>query len=74
MAKALEGFDAGRAAEEANMHHEDLALWKLGFERYEKARKLNPAQWAALHKRNLDGEFFDDMIDALMPAHDAAAV
>lgn len=37
----------------------------LGWLRYEKARKLNPAQWAALHQRNLAGERFDDMIDAL---------
>jgi hypothetical protein len=37
----------------------------LGWTRYEKARKLNPAQWAELHQRNLAGETFDDMIDAL---------
>jgi hypothetical protein len=37
----------------------------LGWTRYEKARKLNPAQWAELHQRNLRGETFDDMIDAL---------
>jgi hypothetical protein len=37
----------------------------LGWTRYEKARKLNPAQWAELHQRNLKGERFDEMIDAL---------
>ena len=37
----------------------------LGWTRYEKARKLNPAQWAELHQRNLRGENFDNMIDAL---------
>ena len=37
----------------------------LGWTRYEKARKLNPAQWAELHQRNIRGENFDDMIDAL---------
>ena len=37
----------------------------LGWTRYEKARKLNVAQWAELHQRNLKGENFDDMIDAL---------
>jgi hypothetical protein len=37
----------------------------LGWTRYEKARKLNPAQWAELHQRNLRDENFDDMIDAL---------
>jgi hypothetical protein len=36
-----------------------------GWVRYEKARKLSPAQWAELHQRNLRGENFDDMIDAL---------
>jgi hypothetical protein len=40
----------------------------LGWTRYEKARKLNPAQWAELHQRNLRGENFDDMIDALPAA------
>jgi hypothetical protein len=41
------------------------AMALLGWTRYEKARKLNPAQWAELHQRNLRGENFDDMIDAL---------
>jgi len=36
-----------------------------GWVRYEKARRLNPRQWAELHARNLAGETFDDMIDAL---------
>lgn len=36
-----------------------------GWTRYEKARKLTPTQWADLHARNLRGETFDDMIDAL---------
>ena len=50
-------------------HHEDLARWKLGYERYEKARKLNPRAFTALHKRNLAGERFDDMIDELGAAY-----
>lgn len=33
--------------------------------RYEKMRKLNPAQFAELHERNLRGENFDEMVDAL---------
>jgi hypothetical protein len=41
------------------------AMALLGWTRYEKARKLNVAQWAELHQRNLKGENFDDMIDAL---------
>lgn len=68
--RVLEGFAAGRAAAETPCA-EDLSRWKLGFARYEKARKLNPMQWSSLNKRNLDGEFFDDMIDALPPAYAA---
>ena len=44
---------------------EQIATWQLGWQRYEKARRLNPRQWAELHKRNLAGERFDGMIDAL---------
>jgi hypothetical protein len=44
------------------------AMALLGWTRYEKARKLNPAQWAELHQRNLRGENFDGMIDALPAA------
>jgi len=33
--------------------------------RYEKLRKLNPAQFSELHERNLRGENFDAMVDAL---------
>lgn len=36
-----------------------------GWKRYEKARKLSPFEWNRLHIRNLSGETFDDMIDAL---------
>lgn len=63
MGRALEGFAAGRAAHEPMTPQQ--IKWKLGFDRYEKARKLNPVQWAALHRRNLAGKIFDDMIDAL---------
>lgn len=44
-----------------------------GFDRYEKARKLNPRQWAELHQRNIAGESFDDMIDALPPVAPVAS-
>ncbi len=37
----------------------------LGWTRYEKARKLSPLKWGELHRRNLTGEKFDAMIDAL---------
>lgn len=45
-------------------HHEDHLA--LGFLRYEALRKLNPRQFAEIHKRNLNGERFDDMIDQLI--------
>lgn len=37
----------------------------LGWVRYEKARKLTPSQWADMHRRNLEGASFDDLVDAL---------
>jgi len=33
--------------------------------RYETIRKLTPRQYAEIWRRNLNGENFDDMIDAL---------
>ena len=56
-----------RAAWDAAIAHSQAAPTQalLGWTRYEKARKLNVAQWAELHQRNLRGEPFDDMIDAL---------
>ena len=53
------------APAEAAPHLEELAQWRLGAQRYEKARRLKPVQWIELHKRNLSGERFDRMIDAL---------
>lgn len=38
----------------------------LGHLRYEALRKLTPLQFAALHKRNLAGENFDEMVDVLV--------
>ena len=43
----------------------ELERLRVGYERYALARTLNPRQWAELHQRNLLGEKFDDMIDAL---------
>ena len=40
----------------------------LVFLRYEALRKLNPRQFTELHKRNLAGEFFDEMVDKLVDA------
>lgn len=33
--------------------------------RYERLRRLDPRQFAELHQRNLAGERFDDLVDAL---------
>lgn len=33
--------------------------------RYERLRRLNPRQFAEIHQRNLAGERFDDLVDAL---------
>lgn len=33
--------------------------------RYERLRRLNPHQFAELHRRNLAGERFDDLVDAI---------
>jgi hypothetical protein len=43
--------------------HTELAI---GLLRYEALRSLQPRQHAELHRRNLAGERFDDMIDALV--------
>jgi len=34
-------------------------------QRYEKIRIINANQFAELHRRNIAGENFDDMVDAL---------
>lgn len=41
----------------------EMAMYSL---RYSALRKLNPRQFAELHKRNMAGERFDDMVDALV--------
>ena len=53
-----------------------INMTSIGALRYEALRKLNPRQYAELHKRNMDGENFDDMVDALMMtnAHDEHAL
>ena len=38
----------------------------VGSLRYETLRKLTPRQYTELHKRNMAGENFDEMVDALM--------
>lgn len=60
---AIEALSAALAAAPAQQAGAPELL--RGWTRYEKARKLSPIQWADLHARNLAGETFDDMIDAL---------
>jgi hypothetical protein len=43
----------------ANHAPEELAL---GFLRYEALRRVNPRVFTEMHKRNLGGEFFDDIV------------
>ena len=50
-----------------NYHSKHLALGSL---RYETLRKLTPRQYTELHKRNIAGENFDGMVDALMLPND----
>lgn len=42
---------------------EELAI---GWMRYMAIRRLNPQQYFMLHARNLAGERFDDMVDAMV--------
>lgn len=39
--------------------------YKVGWQRYEKVRKLNVHQFSELFQRGLKGERFDEMVDAL---------
>lgn len=54
-------------AEIGNLHRQcaDLEKYKQGYERYEKLRLLRPDDFASLCARNLHGENFDAMVDAL---------
>lgn len=38
----------------------------VGYLRYEALRRLNPTQFAELHRRNLAGERFDDIVDEMI--------
>ena len=39
--------------------------YKVGWQRYEKVRKLNAHQFSELFQRGLKGERFDEMVDGL---------
>jgi len=40
----------------------DVKELALGFLRYEALRRMNPNQFKEIHKRNLAGERFDDIV------------
>lgn len=46
--------------------HCNMPELTLGHMRYEALRRLNPMDFAELHRRNIAGEFFDDMVDELV--------
>src|SRR3990167_1363593 len=40
--------------------------WRMGFERYEKLRRLNPREFSALWEEALEsGKHFDELVDEL---------
>lgn len=42
--------------------------WRIGFDRYETARRMNPQQWAEAWALNIStGKPFDEIIDNLRP-------
>lgn len=47
----------------ANHTPEELAL---GYLRYEAVRRMNPRTFGELHRRNLSGSFFDDLVDEIL--------
>jgi hypothetical protein len=49
----------------ANHTPEELAL---GWLRYEALRRVNPRIFAEMNRRNLAGEFFDDLVDEALLA------
>jgi len=47
---------------------QELERLRLGYERYETARRMNPQQWADAWKLNIStGKAFDEIIDDLRP-------
>lgn len=44
----------------SNHTPEELAL---GYLRYEAVRRMNPRTFGELHRLNLSGRFFDDLVD-----------
>ncbi len=54
-----------RAIDKQRIEFSNVEL-AIGRARFEALRRLNPSQFADLHKRNLQGENFDKMIDDLI--------
>jgi hypothetical protein len=42
----------------------------IGYLRYKAIRKINPQQFLEIYERNLNGEWFDDIIDNLIVQFD----
>lgn len=62
-----EGAERGRlkAAAERDALRAEVEQLRQQAARYERLRRLDPRQFAELHKRCLAGERFDDLVDAL---------
>lgn len=61
----LQEVETSFRASERGDYYSEIEL-RQGFLRYEALRKLTPRQFADLHKRNMAGERFDDMVDELI--------
>jgi hypothetical protein len=59
----IPGVDMGRLRAARTLNDADHLA--LGFLRYEALRKVNPAQFAELYRRNMHGDNFDRMVDVL---------
>ena len=61
------GWDAALAAPIAQPVKQSFQQleYKVGWQRYEKVRKLNVHQFSELFQRGLKGERFDEMVDGL---------
>lgn len=57
--------DASHYASSAEDMRAEVEQLRQQAARYERLRRLDPRQFAELHQRNLAGERFDDLVDAL---------
>ena len=59
-------LDAAVAAERERCSEHAQKL-RIGFERYETARRMNPSQWADAWELSSTGKGFDEIVDDLRP-------